>query len=143
MSPRDLDADVVQARLAQLRELVDVLEGLGDIGDLRTDAVRRLAVERILTQSVDLVVDVCSHLLATQTGRVPTTYRESVEQLGVIGILDPETVQELVLAVGMRNILVHEYLTVDLDIVARAAQAAPRLYSAFLRSVAQWLKGRQ
>lgn len=66
-----------------------------------------------------------------------------MEQLGAIGLLDVDTVTELVLAVGMRNILVHAYLTVDLDLVARAAQASPRLYSTFLRSVAQWLKGRQ
>lgn len=142
MAPRDLDPETVVARLAHLEELMDVLEGMGDLGDVSGDPVRRLAVERILTQSVDIVVDVSSHIAITQTGRSPTTYREAVERVARLDILAEEVGHDLARAVGMRNVLVHEYLAVDHEIVRAAAEAAPSLFGAFQRSVASWLTDR-
>lgn len=138
MSPRDLDPEVLAARLARLDELLEILEGMRPIGQL-TDPVARLAVERILTQSVEIAVDICSHVVVTRSGRGPATYRESVERAARLGLIPDDTAQELVRAVGMRNVLVHDYLVVDPAIVAGAAEAAPGLFGEFRRSVATWL----
>ncbi|MFX0537376.1 hypothetical protein ACQBAT_05455 [Ornithinimicrobium sp. Y1847] len=56
-----------------------------------------------------------------------------------LGILGEATGRDLSLAVGMRNLLVHEYLTAYQDKVRAAALAAPALLSVFRRSVAAWL----
>lgn len=40
------------------------------------------------------------------------------------------------------DVLVHEYLAVDLTILEASAIAAPELLGEFRRSVAGWLKGR-
>ena len=55
MTPRDLDPDVVLARLAHLDELMRILIGMRN-PRLATDPVARLATERILSQSVDVSI---------------------------------------------------------------------------------------
>lgn len=44
---------------------------------------------------------------------------------------------------GFRNILVHEYVEIDLDEVAAAVAEAPDLYSSFVQEVEAWLEDRQ
>ena len=62
MPPRDLDDQVVVRRLTAIRELVDLLARQGEVSgaQLRDDLVLRLAVERALSQLVDLASDVNS-----------------------------------------------------------------------------------
>ena len=66
MPPRDLDDQVVVRRLTAIRELVDLLARQGEVSgaQLRDDLVLRLAVERALSQLVDLASDVNSHVVA-------------------------------------------------------------------------------
>ncbi len=141
MSPRSLDPATVHARLRNLEDLLEALELLGGVsGDqLRRDVVTRLAAERVLTQLVDLVVAVCSHLAAAQGARSPSTYREAVEETRAAGVIDAELAASLSAAVGVRNLLVHHDGRVDLDIVAAALPRAGRDITAFIGSVAAWL----
>lgn len=141
MTPRRLDRASIQAKLRSLDELVGALRQIGSVdGDaLRSDLILRLAVERALTQAVDLVVSVCSHVLAAATSTVPTSYRESVRGAAENGLIPAELADSLVAAVGLRNILVHEYARADLALVAGAIPVAERDLAAFVRSVAEWL----
>lgn len=83
MSPRDLDAGIVLARLTSIRELLHDLRLAGEVSkaDLQRDRRLRHAVERILTQLVELAVSVNSHVAATALGKAPGDYRESFELL--------------------------------------------------------------
>ena len=143
MTPRPLDPATVHARLRSLEELLEALEVLGQVdGDrLRREVVTRLAAERVLTQLVDLVVAVCSHVTAAQGGRLPATYRGSLEAVRAAGVIDGDLAASLSAAVGMRDLLVHHYGRVDLDIVAAALPEAGRDIAAFVRSVSSWLAG--
>lgn len=142
MSPKDLDPAVVVVRLEHLDQLVGVLSSLSPRPGFLDDDVTRLAVERILTQSVEIVVDVSTHVVVTQTGRAPGTYRDAVVSAAGLGVLDESAGADLARAVGLRNILVHEYLAVDLAILEASAIAAPALLGDFSRSVALWLRDR-
>jgi uncharacterized protein YutE (UPF0331/DUF86 family) len=103
----------------------------------------RLAVERARTQAVDLVVAVCSHVLAAETTTVPTTYRDAVRRATEHGLITADLARSLVAAVGLRNILVHEYTRADLSIVAAAVPVAQRDLTDFVRQVANWMQHRR
>jgi uncharacterized protein YutE (UPF0331/DUF86 family) len=79
VTPRALDADVVHAKLRLMRDLLDDLESVRGLtaDQLGRNRMTRHAVERILTQLVDLAVSVNSHLAAARLGRGPADYRES------------------------------------------------------------------
>lgn len=145
MTPRALDVATVQQKLQLLEELLDALALVGalTVERLRSDVVVRLAVERILTRAVDLVVSVCSHVVSAEGQaegqRVPTTYRDAIRDAAATGLIGDDLAASLGAAVGMRNVLVLEYARIDLGRVAAAVPAASRDLSAFVRQVAGWL----
>jgi uncharacterized protein YutE (UPF0331/DUF86 family) len=145
VTPRSLDRDALQAKLRMLRDLLDDLEQLGELSeeDLVKDRVRRYAVERILTQLVELAVSVNSHIVAATLGRGPNDYRESFTLAGRAGAISAELVATLRPSVGLRNVLTHEYATVDLGIVSRSIPMALRGYRQYVREVARFLADRR
>lgn len=144
MSPRDLDPDVLTTRLSLLRELLEDLDSIGatSADRITEDRVLRRAVERLLTQVVDVAVDVNSHVVATTLGRTPSDYRDSFRLAASAGLLTDELAGRLELSVGLRNILVHEYVRADLAIVAAAVPVAGREYREYLRAASTWLNER-
>ncbi len=144
MTPRRLDQDVVRNKLDAIERACQVLESLGDVdaARLRSDAIVAAAVERLLARLVDLAVDVNSHLAGALLGRAPGEYRESFDLMAEAGVLDPATTERLKPSVGMRNVIVHEYLDLDLELVAEAVHEAVAGYRAYVSSVAQALLDR-
>jgi uncharacterized protein YutE (UPF0331/DUF86 family) len=144
VTPHPIDVTSVQAKLRSLDELLGALRLVGEVDGTRLgqDVLLRLAVERALTQAVDLVVAVCSHVVAAETRTVPTTYRDAVRAAADHGLIGTDLARSLVAAVGLRNILVHEYARADLSIVAAAVPVAQRDLADFVRQVASWLQRR-
>ena len=144
MTPRPLDPATTGEKLRLLEELVDALRSLSPVSgeQLRTDVVVRLAVERALTQAVDLVVSVCGHVLSAEDAPVPGTYREVVSRAAAGGLLEEELGGSLGRAVGVRNLLVHRDGRVDLDLVAAAVPTAVHDLASFITQVAGWLQER-
>lgn len=135
MTPPHLDAASVQAKLRLLRQLLDDLDAVEDlvVARLREDRLLRYAVERMLTQAVDLAVAVNSHLLAATTGAAPPTYRASFLLLPGTGFLEAGLAERLAPSVGLRSVLTHEYTEIDLGLVVRGAELARVDYREYVR----------
>jgi uncharacterized protein YutE (UPF0331/DUF86 family) len=141
MTPRRFDPDVVQTRLAEIDRLLRDLEPHAHVEarTLRTDRQRRHVVERILTLLVDLAAGANTHVAASQLGEVPTDYRRSFFAAAEAGAIDPELARRLAPSVGLRNLLTHAYLDVDLDRLAAAVPFALQYYADYVRQVAAYL----
>lgn len=142
MTPRELDRDVVQVRLRLMDELLGDLDGAGEITPerLRGDRLLRHAVERILSQLVDLAVSVNGHVSVTVAGRAPQDYRSSFALAADVGLIDPALAGRLQPSVGLRNVLAHEYVDVDLARVAEASSLALTDYREYVRRASAWLR---
>ncbi len=116
-----VDADVIARRLLALREAIDHLErsGAGDVARLANDATLRAATERWLQVAIEACIDVAYHVIAAKEWTPPDTARRAFLMLATKTILDAELAERLAAAVGLRNVLVHDYVAVDL---ARLAQ---------------------
>ncbi|HZI98641.1 MAG TPA: HepT-like ribonuclease domain-containing protein [Actinomycetales bacterium] len=144
MSPKDFRATVVQSRLSQMRQLLADLERVGDATDqqLESDRFLRHVVHHVLVQLVQLAVAINSHVAATINGVAVTDYRASFDAAVEAGVIDAELAAALKPSIGLRNVVVHEYLDVDHAVVAAALPRARRDYDRYLRSVADWLSSR-
>jgi uncharacterized protein YutE (UPF0331/DUF86 family) len=106
---------------------------------LQRDRILRHAVERILTQLVDLAVSVNGHVVVATAGRHPSDYRESFTMVAEAGVLEGELAETLRRSVGLRNVLTHEYVRVDLDVVAAAVSTARADYRRYVAAVADFV----
>lgn len=135
---------LVQERLRLISSFLEDLDLVGDVDEarLQSDRIVRHAVERILTQLVDLAVSVNGHISAAVSGNAPGTYRESyhAHAAAKAGAITPQLAAELAPSAGLRNILTHEYVAVDLSILAGAVPMARRLYKEYVRQVAAFLR---
>jgi uncharacterized protein YutE (UPF0331/DUF86 family) len=136
MTPRRYDPDVVQARLRELRSLLEDLAALGHLTaeELREDRLRRHATERILISMVDLAVAVNSHVAAAVLGSAPSDYEDSFHRAAQAGLITAELAGRIAPSAGMRNVLVHRYQVIDLE---RVAAAMPAMLADFGEFVAQ------
>jgi uncharacterized protein YutE (UPF0331/DUF86 family) len=137
-----VDAAVIQERLRLIRDLLVDLDVIGDVtaDRLQQDRIVRHAVERIPTQLVDLAVSINSHVAAAKERRAPATYRESFAAAARTGAISIELADELGPSAGLRNVLIHEYVAVDLVLVARAAVLAREGFRRYLTEVARFLQ---
>jgi uncharacterized protein YutE (UPF0331/DUF86 family) len=137
----NIDVAIVQERLRLMRALLVDLDQIGEVTAerLNDERIVRHAIERIITQLVDLAVSINSHIAATMQGQAPATYRASFGAIADIGVISSELAAELAPSAGLRNILTHEYVTVDLAILARAVPAAAGLYKRYVTDVARYL----
>ena len=110
-------------RLAQLRRHIDHLR------DLRPRVVDRAALERDLSLHNDvmfsllmvaqLVIDVAGELSARRGARFED-YTEAVRNLAKFPEFPTDIVAELERVPGFRNVVIHEYVALDLDRVVEA-----------------------
>ncbi len=141
MTPRTVDWRTLRARLRRSRKLLDQLVDLGtvDMARLRAEPLTALAVERILTLLVDLAFAVNSHVSVARLGRAPDSYPESFALAAQSGVISSELAADLRPSVGLRNVLVHNYLDVDRERVAAAVPLAVEQYGEYVRQVAGFL----
>lgn len=144
MTPKDLDSDVVSSRLRLIEELLADLTAVGELTEdrLLSDRLLRHAVERILTQIVDLAVSVNGHVAVSVVGEAPREYRASFAIAARAGLISEDLASRLQRSVGLRNVLTHEYAEIDLDRVARARGDALADYRDYVQQAGSWLRQR-
>ena len=144
MTPHDFRGAVVQQRLALMNLLIDDLDRLGEVtaDRLTEDRYLRHVVEHVLEQLVQLAVGINSHVAAAVLGQAVTDYRASFDAAATAGLISRGLATRLHPSTGLRNVVVHEYLDVDLAVLAGAVPAARQDYAAYIRSAADWLADR-
>jgi uncharacterized protein YutE (UPF0331/DUF86 family) len=80
-----------------------------------------------------------SHVVVARLGRAPDSYAESFSLAARTGMLDQSLAEALRPSVGLRNVLVHNYLDVDRGLVAAAVPLALEQYGAYVRQAATFL----
>ncbi|HSL56990.1 MAG TPA: HepT-like ribonuclease domain-containing protein [Acidimicrobiales bacterium] len=126
-----------------MREALDDLAALADVDAerLRAEPLTRAAAERLIQVVVDLAIDVNAHVATAELGRAPVTARGSFVDAAAAGAIDAELADRLTPTAGLRNVLVHRYVDIDVDVVAASVTPILRDYGAWVHQVSSWLGG--
>ena len=103
----------------------------------------RWTVERGLLVGLRLIFQVAEHILRRAFGRSADTYEGLIAELRSAGVISDALYRRLRGAGGFRNVLVHEYVEVDLNEVAAVLDEAPEVFRSFKEEISQWLKAFQ
>jgi len=136
-----VDPDVVARRVLALSEAVAHLRasGAGDAAKLAADPVLRAAAERWVQVSIEACIDVAYHVVAGNEWTPPDTARGAFQTLAAHGLLEPELARRLGLASGLRNLLIHDYVSVQLERLAQVIQEDLDDLSRFGSIASQWV----
>lgn len=109
--------DVVTARLDRLEGYLKTLDAVlkYDLQRFKEDPFIHGTAERYLHLTIECLLDIGSHVIADRGFRKPETYSEILEVLAENGIISRELGKEMAGMAGFRNVLVHDYLRLDLD----------------------------
>ncbi|MEF8870648.1 MAG: DUF86 domain-containing protein [Haloarculaceae archaeon] len=106
------------------------------------DTTEQRAVERMFENAIQACADLAQHIATRDFDYEGNGSKGAVRVLQEQGVLDEETMQTLVAAVGFRNVLAHEYGRIDYGEVYEMLQTELTVYDAFSRQVAQWVRNR-
>ena len=143
MTAGRLDPRVVDRHLIALRKALAVLRRHAGESPaaLGADAERRWAVERGLQLCAQNALDIASHI-SSAVGLDPGSYRSSIDCLVEAGALPRTFGQRFRGIAGLRNVLVHGYLEIDLDLLARMLSERLDDFEEFASHVEVWLAPR-
>lgn len=111
------DQDLLLKKLAFIETCLVELRTLSKPELLETDVKERRFVEHTLQVCIQAVQDVASHIVSDERLGEPNTNVEMFGLLERAGWLDATLASTLQSAVGFRNVMVHGYARVDLDVV--------------------------
>ncbi len=132
--------DKINSRLEALREHLKILETLKGVTgqELVAEVDKRAKAERFLQLAIEVCVDIAELIVSDQRLPTPKTSREAIEILGDQGIIEEKLAKEFAPAVGLRNILIHDYLKIDYDQVADKINNQLGDFEKFARQVAKF-----
>ncbi len=111
------DPDLVLKKLARIETCIEDLRRHGRPELLGVDLVVERFVEHTLQIAIQSAIDAAAHVVADDRLGEPRTQRELFELLLRGGWIDSDLARRLQAMCGFRNVLVHGYDEVDLDVV--------------------------
>lgn len=88
----------------------------------KEDYLRQDAVALNVRRACEICIDIANHLIKTRKLGLPQDSKDSFSLLQRAGLIDEAMTAARRAMVGFRNILVHQYQRLDLDIVAEVVE---------------------
>ena len=135
-------ADTIARHVEQLRLYLERLAELQQYSReaLKSDWHVQSMVERNLQLAIEAVVSIAEQVIAILSLPTPQSGREALSALADAAVLTRDLANALGQAVGFRNIIVHQYMDIDYDLVYEALQSDLGDLNAFLIAISVFLQ---
>lgn len=132
-----MDDVVVNKSVTIERCLARVREEYGDGTGLESDQRRQDALVLNLLRACETTIDLAMHLVRKASLGVPQSSRDAFALLAKGGSIEPDLAEELQRMVGFRNIAVHRYQDLDLDVLHAIVREKLEVFETFVRTLLQ------
>ena len=129
------DAQLLEKKLALIETCVSDLRRLARPALLATDVREERFAEHTLQMAIQAALDTASHIVSDARLGEPRSNRELFALLSRDGWVADDLARSLSAMAGFRNVLVHGYDTVDLDIVRDVLEHRLDDLLAFVRTI--------
>ena len=132
-----IDKDVIYKHL---RELEQVSQSLGTLKvysfkEVCSDFKKQWEIEHGLQLAIQNLVDIGIHILSALGKNKCENYTEVIDRLGSEEIIPSDFARKIRGMAGLRNILVHDYLEIDLKTLYEILQSRLTDFDAFRRYI--------
>lgn len=137
-----VDAQILVVKLKELEKYITELEKLKttSVEALSKDLNKIWSLEHGLQLSIQIVIDIGNHILADMKESNIETYTDVIDLLGVKKVIPDDFAKRIRAMVGLRNILVHEYVEVDLKQLYSVLQNNLDDFKEFVKLIRCFLK---
>jgi uncharacterized protein YutE (UPF0331/DUF86 family) len=113
--PRELNLEKIKTLEKDLLDAVSEIRALlaGEAETFVRDQKAIYSLRYLLIETVEVMANICNHILARTTGQVPKGYPDCFEKLADGGTLTKELSVKLKKMASLRNILIHRYWQID------------------------------
>jgi uncharacterized protein YutE (UPF0331/DUF86 family) len=130
--------------LRKISSLAEYQKQIAEYSTITVEAYRsdwkiQRIVERTLQMMIELCADIASHVISDNELRTPETYADTFRVLAENGILHSEQLAVMEKMAKFRNIVVHQYETVDAEIVILILRRHLNDFGQFSDSIIQFL----
>lgn len=111
--------DIVINKIQSIQRCVERAreEYQGNSAGFETDYTRQDAAMLNVLRACEQAIDLANHLIKTRKMGIPSSSVESFELLESKRVIDKRLTEQLKKMVHFRNVVIHEYQRVDIDIV--------------------------
>jgi uncharacterized protein YutE (UPF0331/DUF86 family) len=136
-----VDEELIKAKLAKMRQYLMYLEELrkASLDEFKGDFRLSGSAERYLQVAIESVIDVGNEIISTLQLRRPERYRDISYILSEASIIPRGFADSVASMISFRNLLVHDYASLDLDLVYNFLQTRLGDFELFMRYIASWL----
>ncbi len=139
-----LNKEFLERKVKLIQEDLARLEPLANLSfaELTADDVKYSAVERYLERIVPRALDINRHCIAElgKGSEAVRTHEDTFLRLGDLGVLPKALAKALAPSAGLRNILVHEYDSVDPRQVYTSVGQALSQYAQYCKALSTFLE---
>ena len=139
-----IEKSLITTKLSKLREYQRFLKELQatSIEDLTSDFKTRGAVERYLQVSIECIVDIGNEIISSLQLQRPERYRDIPYILAEAKIIPKTFAEKIASMIGFRNLLVHDYASININLVYEFLQTKLPDFESFAKYIAKWLEKR-
>ncbi|TFF86043.1 MAG: DUF86 domain-containing protein [Promethearchaeota archaeon] len=136
--------DVIEERLKKLEKIVDYLEGIKDynIDKFKVDYTLSSALKHNLQIAIQCILDIGNHIIAIENLEKPNQYKDIFLVLGKNKIIPMAFANKINKMAGLRNILIHIYMDIDLDELISHLKKIND-FKIFMKYIAEYLKNKE
>ena len=132
-----INIELIRRKLSKLLTYLDKLEPISkkDFKEYQDNDYLRFSTERLIQLIVECAADINNHVVVKIVRRPAEDYRISFLKAADVGLISRELAEQIKGSAGMSNILVHEYMDVDDQMVFEILPQAIQNYKQYCKEV--------
>ena len=137
-----LDREAIRQRIEEIQRRRSFLEDY--VGELLEEFTQDVAHYELALRHIQIAIQACldiaKHIVAAKSFERPKELKETFLVLGKMKVISQDLAEKLSEATGVRNILVHSYLEVDLNEIYSHIQNDLPDFDKFVDEIGEYLK---
>jgi uncharacterized protein YutE (UPF0331/DUF86 family) len=136
--------DTIVEKLIKMKEYLEQLRSIkpDSYNAYLKDTTSKYAIERLMQLIVDLALDINNILLSYHKKPPAPDYFNSFIELVECGVWEESFAMGIAPSTGLRNRLVHEYETINNEVVYKSVDKVIEMYTGYIIRVNKYIQGK-
>ncbi len=133
---------LIEEKMNNSKKYLNSLKKLLDNPDetFLSDLDMQLKGERLFEVLAQIMLDICTHIVANTDIETPASYADCMKALEKLGIFSKENSTTFISIVKLRNLIVHQYGIIDHQMLFSSLKKLEKDFVLFQNGILEWLE---